>query len=183
MLPDSSIALMMSSGKVRSRPDRSQEQAADDSADTVASGPSDADCGVRALRAHTWSGGADELPDRAVGRRRTQRARGRVAGAPWAAPGAQSAASVSVRRPGWLGSAQSAGPRAGGHARLAGGVATGDRPGPTQCRGAQGSVDDSAAVRLPGTRDRPPHWDRNRSDPPASPGLRVQTTDLVVETQ
>src|ERR1700680_4867870 len=90
---------------------------------------------------------------------------------------------VYARRPGRAGSAQSTGTSARGHAGLAGRVATRDRPGPTHCRGAQCRVDDSAAVRLPGTRDWPPHWYRNRSDPPASPGLRVQTTDLVVETQ
>src|SRR5690349_12098708 len=115
MLPDSSIAVCASSGKVRFRPDRGWEQAANDVADTVAPGPSDADCGVRTLRAHTWSGGTDELPDRAAGRRGAQRARDRVAGPAWATPGAQSTASVSGRRPGRLGSAQSAGTSAGGH--------------------------------------------------------------------
>src|SRR6266542_2872971 len=183
MLPGSSIALCMSCGKVQSRPDKSRENAADDSANTVALGPGDADCGVRALRAHSWSGGTDELPDRAAGRRRAQRARDRLAGSAWVPPGAQSAASVSVRGPGWLGSTQSAWTSTRGHTGLAGGVATSDRPGPAQCRCAQRGVDDSAAVRLPGTSDRPPHWDRNRSDPPASTGLRVQTTDLVVEAQ
>jgi hypothetical protein len=41
MLPDSSIALSMASGKVRSRPDRSRRNAADDCADTFAAGSSD----------------------------------------------------------------------------------------------------------------------------------------------
>src|SRR5579859_1083719 len=94
MLPDSSIAVFISSGKVRSRPDRGWEQAANDGADTVALGPSDADCGVRTLRAHTWSGGTYELPHRAAGRRRAQRARDRLAGPAWATPGAQSTAGV-----------------------------------------------------------------------------------------
>src|ERR1700730_17992872 len=135
MLPDSSIAVFMSSGKVRFRPDRGWEQAANEGADTVALGLSDADYGVRTLRAHTWSGGTHELPDRAAGRRRAQRARDRLAGPARATPGGQRTASVSVRGLGWLGSAQSAGPRAGGHAGLAGGIASGDRSGPTQRRG------------------------------------------------
>jgi hypothetical protein len=42
MLPVSSITVEASSGKVRSRPDRGWEDAADDSADTVALGPSGA---------------------------------------------------------------------------------------------------------------------------------------------
>src|SRR6266545_4163124 len=92
MLPDSSIAVCISSGKVRSRPDRSQEQAADDGADTVALGPSDADYGVGALRAH----------------------------------------------------AQSAVTSAGSYTGLAGGVATGYRPGSTQCRCVQRGMDEPA---------------------------------------
>src|SRR6266567_5036826 len=100
MLPDSSIALSMSSGKVLSRPDRGWEQAADDSADTVAVGPSDAHRGVRTLRAHTWRGGAHQLPDRAAGRRGAQRARDRLARPARTASGAQGAASISNRWPG-----------------------------------------------------------------------------------
>src|SRR5207249_2514824 len=52
-----------------------------------------------------------------------------------------------------------------------------------QRRGAERGVDDSAAVHLPGTRHGPPHGDRDGADPSASTGLRVQTTDLVVEAQ
>src|SRR5438067_6483620 len=40
---------------------------------------------------------------------------------------------------------KSAGTSAGGHAGLAGGVASGDRPGPTQRRRVQRGMDDSAA--------------------------------------
>src|ERR1700694_4295516 len=135
MLPSSSIALCMSSGKVRFRPDRGWEQAADDSADTVALGPSDAQRSVRTVRADTWSSGADQLPDRAAGRRRAQRPGDRLAGPAWAASGAQGAASVSGGGYSRIDAAQSAGTSPGSHAGLAGGVAASDRPGPTRGRG------------------------------------------------
>src|SRR5260370_39232247 len=67
--------------------------------------------------------------------------------------------------------------------RLAGRVAAGDRPGPAQCRRAQCGLDDTAAVDLPGTGHRPPRRHRDGARASASRGLRVQTTDLVVEAQ
>src|SRR6266851_2795812 len=67
--------------------------------------------------------------------------------------------------------------------RLAGRAAPGDRPGPAQCRRAECRLDDTPAVDLPGTGHRPPRRHRDRARAPASRGLRVQTTDLVVEAQ
>src|SRR6266508_3253433 len=183
MLPGSSIGVGMGSGKVQLRPDRGRENAANDRPDTVALGPGDADRGLRTLRARPQCGGADELPDRVAGRRRTPRSRDRMAGPSWAGSGAQGPASISGRGIGRIDSAQGTGTSARGHVGLAVGIATGDRPGSTQCRRAQRGMDDSAAVRLPGTRHRAPHWDRDSAGPSASTGLCVQTTDLVVEAQ
>src|SRR6266542_2918401 len=89
MLPGSSIGVGMGSGKVQLRPDRGRENAANDRPDTVALGPGDADRGLRTLRARPQCGGADELPDRVAGRRRTPRSRDRMAGPSWAGSGAQ----------------------------------------------------------------------------------------------
>src|SRR6266511_1021823 len=106
MLPGSSIGVGMSSGKVQLRPDRGRENAANDRPDTVALGPGDADRGLRTLRARPQCGGADELPDRVAGRRRTPCSRDRMAGRSWAGSGAQEADvghEAQVDRTGWVG--------------------------------------------------------------------------------
>src|SRR5215207_23531 len=183
MLPGSSIGVGMSSGKVQFRPDRGRENAADDRADTVALGPSDAERRVRTLRGHAWSRGTHQLPDRVAGRRRTPRSRDCVAGPARAGSSAHGPASVSGRGVGRLDAAQSAGTSASGDADLAGGVATGDRSGPAHGGGSQRGVDNSPAVCLPATCHWPQVWHRDRARPFASTGLRVQTTDVVHEAQ
>src|SRR6266511_2905629 len=183
MLPGSSIGVGMGSGKVQLRPDRGRENAANDRPDTVALGPGDADRGLRTLRARPQCGGADELPDRVAGRRRTPRSRDRMAGPSWAGSGAQGPASISGRGIGRIDSAHSAGPSTPGNAGMAGGVETRYRSGPTHGRCAQPGMDDAAAVKLLGTCNWPHDWHRNRAGPSASTGLRVQTADVVHEAQ
>src|SRR6266540_279077 len=130
MPPASSITVEVSSGKVRARPDTGWEDAVDDSADTVALGPSGARRSVRTLRAHARGRGAHQLPDRAAGRRGAACPRDRLAGPSRSRSGTQDIASVPARGRGWAGSAQSAWAGAADHTRLVGRTAAGDRPGP-----------------------------------------------------
>src|SRR5919205_3021318 len=91
------------SGIVPSRLGRSREDVADARAVAAEVGSSDARGRGRAVRARPWGRGADQLPDRAAGRRGTPCPRDRLAGPTWPAPGTQGAAAVPGRGPGWAG--------------------------------------------------------------------------------
>src|SRR5215470_5339078 len=183
MLPGRSIGISKASGKVHSRSDMGRENAADGGADTVALGSGDADCGVRTLRADAKRRRADQLPDGVAGRRRTARSRNRMAGPPRAGSSPHGLASIPGRRRGRLEPTHSAGSSTSGHACLAGRVAAGHRAGSTSRGCAQRGMDDSAVVGVSGTRHWPRNGDRDGADPSASPGLCVQTADVVHEAQ
>src|SRR5438477_972814 len=173
----------MSSGIVPFRPDRGREEHADDRTAAVAVGPNDARGGGRALRPHARCGRADQLPDRAAGRRGSTGDGDRLAGAARAHPGPQDRAPLPERGPAGAGAGQAHRAPARGDAGLASRAAAGDRPEPAQRRDRQRGVDHPATGRLPGRRDGPSDRDRDGAGAPASGRLRVQATDLVAQAQ
>src|SRR5437762_2675439 len=122
MLPGRSIWVTMASGKVELRPDMGWENTADDRPNPVALGPGHAHRGGRTLRAHAGRRGADQLPHRVAGRRRTPRSRNRVAGPPRVGSSAQGPASIRGRGIARIDSAQGTGAGAPGRADVAGRV-------------------------------------------------------------
>src|SRR5919199_5464370 len=183
MLPANWAERVVRSGIVLVRPDRGREDRSDARTVAAAVGSGDARSRGRAVRADERPDRAHQCSRRAAGRRRPERGRDRLAGAPWTRPGGQDPAPVRARGCGRAGAGQAHRPTAGGDPGLAGRAAAGDRPGPAHGRGRQRRLDHAAAGRLPGRSHRPSGGHRGGADASASAGLRVQTADLVAQTQ
>src|SRR6266700_3948200 len=171
------------SGTLLVRPDRGWETGANGDAAASAVERGRTRYGGGALYDGARCRDAHPLSDGLAGGRRQVGSADRLDGAAQRGHGTSRAATVPATGAGRRSASAAPWSAHGSPDRLASRVAPGDRPGPAQCRRAQCGLDDPAAVDLSGTGHRPPRRDRDGARASASRGLRVQTTDLVVETQ
>src|SRR5438445_2831798 len=183
MLPINSCLRPAASGTVLVRPDRGWETGANGDAAASAVERGGTRQGGAALRDGARCRDAHPLSDGAAGSRRQVGPADRLGGTAQRGHRTPRAAAVLATGAGWRPASAAPWSPGGGPDQLAGRVAPGDRPGPAQCWRAECRVDDTAAVDLPGTGHRPPRRHRDGARASASRGLRVQTTDLVVEAQ
>src|ERR687886_2975344 len=113
MLPANWAERVVRSGIVLVRPDRGREDRSDARTVAAAVGSGDARSRGRAVRADERPDRAHQCSRRAAGRRRPERGRDRLAGAPWTRPGGQDPAPVRARGCGRAGAGRAHRPTAG----------------------------------------------------------------------
>src|SRR5919204_371203 len=136
-----------------------------------------------ALRDHARCRDAAALPDGVVSRRRPHCSPDRPRGAPQCGHRRAGGAPLSGGRRRGRATPAASRPPCGGAPRLGGGVAPRDRTRPAHGGRGQRQLDDAAPSRLSGSRNWPPHRDRDGAGAPAPSGLRLQAAHLDAATQ